>query len=187
MLTAPPDTPASLDELKPVGDGDLSAWTKAGGGTDTPCVIAPLAQYRGVENQLYRVEIHSGAGDDGVTFKWSRDNGSLIYPVDRLGDRSAVLAHLGRDAWTTITENNWVEYADDALIARHGAGLLAKVTVVDRDERTVTLDWARALRTYPRSPIRTSIRCSAAGIIAAWPATAQSRPLPATRSNLRTE
>lgn len=140
-----PNTPASFDDLKPIGNGKLSAWTDASGGADTPCIIAPSAQYRGVENQLYRVEIHSGGGDAGVTFKWSRDNGSLVFPVRKIGGQSAELAHLGRDAWTTLTEDNWVEYIDDALIARDGAGLLAKVTAVDRDEHTVKLDWANGV------------------------------------------
>ena len=40
--------------------------------------------YRGPENQLYRVEVHSGGGyigSDGVTepFKWSRDNDRLYF------------------------------------------------------------------------------------------------------------
>jgi hypothetical protein len=36
--------------------------------------------YRGTENRLYRVEIHHpGAAADGATFKWSRDNGSVVF------------------------------------------------------------------------------------------------------------
>ncbi|MEA2158727.1 MAG: hypothetical protein QOD66_1107 [Solirubrobacteraceae bacterium] len=35
--------------------------------------------YRGLENQLYRVEIHDGAGGgDSHGFTWSRDNGALV-------------------------------------------------------------------------------------------------------------
>jgi hypothetical protein len=33
-----------------------------------------------LENHLYRVEIHSVAGDE-VTFKWSRENGSVVFPM----------------------------------------------------------------------------------------------------------
>jgi hypothetical protein len=33
-----------------------------------------------LENHLYRVEIHSVAGDEG-TFKWSRENGSVVFPM----------------------------------------------------------------------------------------------------------
>jgi hypothetical protein len=33
-----------------------------------------------LENHLYRVEIHTVA-DDQVTFKWSRENGSVVFPI----------------------------------------------------------------------------------------------------------
>lgn len=49
-----------------------------------PCTIAPTSAYRGQENQLYRVEIHTGNNQTDPTgqkptptFKWSRDNGSV--------------------------------------------------------------------------------------------------------------
>ena len=37
---------------------------------DTPCDLAPSAGYRGLENQLYRVEIHREGGLGTATFKW---------------------------------------------------------------------------------------------------------------------
>jgi hypothetical protein len=45
-----------------------------------PCTIPPTSAYRGQENQLYRVEIHTGGTlkDAQPTFKWSRDNGSIV-------------------------------------------------------------------------------------------------------------
>ena len=42
--------------------------------------------YLGVENQLYRVEVHTGgtvAADHGPTFKWSRENGSVEFRIVR--------------------------------------------------------------------------------------------------------
>jgi hypothetical protein len=48
--------------------------------------------YLGTENQLYRVEIHDGGSLGEATFKWSRHNGSVLFPVERfLGPRSAQL------------------------------------------------------------------------------------------------
>ena len=74
------------------------------------CVIDPAARYRGAENQLYRVEIHrggrarpAGATAGGATFKWSRGNGSVVFPVLDLAEdtgtneTTAELATLGRD------------------------------------------------------------------------------------------
>src|SRR5271165_563283 len=51
--------------------------------TAGPCCLTTGAGYTGVENQLYRVEIHnSGSPADpadpkGATFKWSRENASV--------------------------------------------------------------------------------------------------------------
>jgi hypothetical protein len=44
-----------------------------------PCILPPTSAYRGQENQLYRVEIHTGGTlkEGQPTFKWSRDNGSI--------------------------------------------------------------------------------------------------------------
>ena len=49
--------------------------------TEEPCVLPPEARYRGMEDRLYRVEIHTGnlnekgevIGDPPKSFKWSRD------------------------------------------------------------------------------------------------------------------
>ncbi|HEY9102441.1 DUF6519 domain-containing protein [Chitinimonas sp.] len=45
------------------------------------CITAPESRYRGLENQLYRVEIHDGSANGVFTFKWSRDNGSVAAGV----------------------------------------------------------------------------------------------------------
>ena len=60
----------------------LKVRLKAGQAYTDPCTIAPDSMYRSQENQLYRVEIHTGGKvkvQDGQepTFKWSRDNGSI--------------------------------------------------------------------------------------------------------------
>jgi hypothetical protein len=70
-----------------------------------------FARYRGAENPLYRVEIHTGNLDSTgnsvsgaiPSFKWSRDNGTAVYPIvglQTLGTTSTMvtLGNLGRDA-----------------------------------------------------------------------------------------
>jgi hypothetical protein len=120
------------------------------------CHISPEAQYRGAENQLYRVEIHDGgAAWDGTmntektqpvftetttaTFKWSRDNGSVVFPVLTLKGDSVKLANLGRDHRRTLTIGDWVEVVDDDLASRGQPGKLRQITEVKTDEMTVTL------------------------------------------------
>ena len=50
--------------------------------TTDPCTISPTSNYQGAENQLYRVEIQKGGAiKDGPSFKWSRENASVVFPV----------------------------------------------------------------------------------------------------------
>jgi hypothetical protein len=47
--------------------------------------------YRGLENRLYRVEIHSGSGQGQATFVWSGHNGSVVAPVSSVDDGHVVI------------------------------------------------------------------------------------------------
>jgi hypothetical protein len=84
---------------------------------ETPCDIVVAGGYRGVENRLYRVEIHEGAGGIGTaTWKWSRDNGSVAFAIEEFldpGDRIR-LRSLGRDRYLALRQDDWVEILDDA-------------------------------------------------------------------------
>jgi hypothetical protein len=106
-------------------------------------VISPDASYRGAENQLYRVEVHDGGSVGTVgehpTFKWSRENGSVIFPVRSIAETMVGVEHLGRDRRSTLNPGDWVELVDDGVVFREGAGPLARVEAVDRDGLTVTL------------------------------------------------
>ena len=64
---------AALDEASPL----MAADAKDESATPEPCVISPEAEYRGRENQLYRVEIHDPGLAAKASFKWSRENGSV--------------------------------------------------------------------------------------------------------------
>lgn len=122
-----------------------------------PCVIDPQARYRGAENQLYRVEIHRGgrardadAAEGGATFKWSRENGSVVFPVLRVSsDATAAqttveLSSLGHDARTGLAVGDVVELVDDAYALRESADALFVVQDVDRDRMQVVLSGASA-------------------------------------------
>lgn len=111
------------------------------------CVISPESRYRGVENQLYRVEVHKGgtaAADDGTgaTFKWSRENGSVTFPIRTLSATTATLEHLGRDEHLSLKSGDWVEIVDETIALGERAGPLARVESVDPDELTVILKYA---------------------------------------------
>jgi hypothetical protein len=140
-----------LGKEKKPGTGSLSARAKKTEESKEPCLMAPEARYRGAENQLYRVEIHkSGVAWNGkkeidggnqvtaATFKWSRENGSVIFPIRQLAGTEAIVEHLGRDNRSGLCEKDWVEVIDDDHVLRGEAGPLAQVASVDRMEMKVT-------------------------------------------------
>lgn len=112
-----------------------------------PCPVPPDSRYRGMENQLYRVEIHQGNIDEIgntvagqlATFKWSRENGSVIFPIDSLAEKMVKLVHLGQDSRLSLQEKDWVEILDDDRVLRGEPGILRQVEKVDPMDLTVWL------------------------------------------------
>jgi hypothetical protein len=119
------------------------AWRPARA-EEEPRVIRPESRYRGLENQLYRIEVHH-AGTAGAepatcaTFKWSRENGSVIFPIADIGETWVSLAGLGRDDKLDLHFGDWVEVVDDACRARAAAHPLLQVVDVDVPGRRVRL------------------------------------------------
>ena len=116
---------------------------------DTPCATSPESQYRGSENQLYRVEIHAGGkfgepGEDAPTFKWSRENGSVILPIESIEGPTIVLAAIGRDERLGLKPGDVVEVVDDAYVLENRAEPLLTVESVDAETRTIELSAAPA-------------------------------------------
>jgi hypothetical protein len=139
---------------------------------EKPCHIPPAARFRGQENQLYRVEVHTGGvaastgggtasarrkgstsprSVDGATFKWSRENASVVFPVESVSGAVVALATLGRDGKLDLEVGDLVEVTDDAVAARVAddvvltdvrkhAPALRRVLAIDAAARTVTLD-----------------------------------------------
>lgn len=131
-----------------------------------PCHLPPEALYRGPENQLYRVEVHSGgpawpgapgaAGDDdglpGATFTLSRENGSVVAPIESVDGAVVILGTLGRDRKLSVEVGDWVEITDDATAARVADDLpldavrrgptLSQVSAIDYRARAITLSAA---------------------------------------------
>ena len=116
-----------------------------------PCVISPQSRYRGLENQLYRIEIHRGGvvGVVGVvsvsdktqpTFVWSRENGSVVFAVERLNDCSVKLVEGWRDARFGLAVGDVVEISYEDTVLSGAAGSLVRVTGVDLDTLTISFE-----------------------------------------------
>jgi len=121
------------------GTGRIKARAKQSAIDNTdPCIIAPNARYRGTQNQLYRVEIHEGGKVGDATFKWSRENSSVVFPLltpVQVGTSETVtvtLAHLGWDDRLSLSEKNWVELVDDDHSLQNLAEPLFQVTAIER-------------------------------------------------------
>ncbi|KRE82959.1 hypothetical protein ASG75_15590 [Rhodanobacter sp. Soil772] len=124
-----------------------------------PCAIAADARYRGCENQLYRVEIHQSGLAGAASFKWSRENGSVVFPVthhdpgavadDGSAPLTVTLARLGRDARLGLAANDWVELVDDRYTLGQRAYPLLQVLAVDAASCTVTLNVPKSTTPWP--------------------------------------
>jgi len=145
-------------QFQPANRGWLQAMAKQSSPSTDPCIINPSASYTGPENQLYRVEINRGGQAwDGVdptnataaTFKWSRENGSVIFPIASPvtsggGITTAVVESLGRDDRFGLTSGNLVEVQDDRTVLMNEAGALLAVQGIDPSSLTVTLSGVSA-------------------------------------------
>jgi hypothetical protein len=133
------------DTLTPPNRGFLRARSTKNSASTDPCTISPNSQYTGPENQLYRVEIHSGSLQISnrtaqPTFKFSRENGSVFFPiVSAAGANTFILENLGRDDRFGLAEQDWVELEDDDSVLLNRAGNLLQVQSIDRPNRKVVL------------------------------------------------
>lgn len=133
--------------------GTLKARARQPDNAETDiCSVSPQAQYRGRENQLYRVEIFSGGTGAVAQYVWSRDNGSVVFAIDKLAGAEVTVASLGRDLRSGLEIGDYVEIADDASASRIADDPLAddqpaasrramfQVTAIDAVNRVITLD-----------------------------------------------
>jgi hypothetical protein len=160
-----PKIDAAIDELNKFAEkvrlalhglsrATLRARARIEGMPEGDCNIQPEAQYRGPENQLYRVEIQRGGiawngtpdGDEpggnantAATFKWSRDNSSIYFPILNLQGDSVKLATLGRDSGRSLQVDDWVEIVADDLVLQGQPGPVRQIKSINPDELTITL------------------------------------------------
>ncbi len=128
-----------------ISRASLRARARQEHGAAEPCLIQPEARYRGVENQLYRVEIHDGGsvGSGKPTFKWSRENGSVVFSIKTfsVGEDTITLelTDLGRDSRLSLAEGDWVEIGGDGSDLKNETKPLLQVEKIDRSDMTVVL------------------------------------------------
>ncbi|QAU23613.1 hypothetical protein EO087_06135 [Dyella sp. M7H15-1] len=121
--------------------GTMSAQTAPATG-DCGCQPIPAAGYVGLENQLYRVEIHQAGDPTSATFKWSRENGSVVVAIQSVSGSSVVVNSLGPDANLGFQQGQWVEISDDTYLfgdTPNQPGLLYQIQHIEPSTLTVTM------------------------------------------------
>lgn len=86
--------------------------------------------YRGLANHLYRVEIHNGGDIGKATFKWSRDNGTVLANIERFSDNRITVTSKGTNGELGFSIGNWVEIIDDRHELWREPGTFLKLTNV---------------------------------------------------------
>ena len=166
------DQVPGFDEAEPGAAARLTTGVADVAVEPDPCRVPPSGGYKGLENQLYRVEIHDPGGLSGAgraTFKWSRDNGTVATRITEIPalDR-IVVESVGRDAVLGFSDGDWVEITDDV---RDLAGLPGEMRRIQAgggvDETTLTI---RLTEPLPAG---------------AFPTDAQGRTTPARNTRLR--
>ena len=133
------DQASEWDALVARSTGQMSARSLPVQATGNPCLLPPGAGYTRLENQLYRVEVHKGGTLADATFKWSRDNASLITAIENFNGQVITAHDLGRDEASGFANGQWVEIGDDGAELSGLAGQLIQIDHIDESARTVTL------------------------------------------------
>jgi Family of unknown function (DUF6519) len=109
---------------------------------DDPCELPPTGGYRGLENQLYRVEIHNpGQPGAGATFKWSRENASVGSRVASIISGTELeLQSVGRDDVLRFNIGDRVEITDDIREFAQVRGEMRRITGIEETTRRIQLD-----------------------------------------------
>lgn len=130
------DLPGWANLIAP-STGVLTTGTFEVASTDDPCELPPTGGYRGLENQLYRVEIHDpGQPGGSATFKWSRENASVGSRIASMVSSTELeLETLGRDDVLRFNTGDWVEITDDVRELSQSSGEMRRITVNDATRR----------------------------------------------------
>jgi Family of unknown function (DUF6519) len=119
--------------------GRLSTQTATYGSTD-PCIIPPVGGYTGLENQLYRIEIHDAGAPGTATFKWSRENASVeARLLNVVSGTSFTVDSVGRDAVLGLQGGDWIELTDNVHELNGLPGLMLQIATNGVDGATLTI------------------------------------------------
>ena len=130
---------------------NMPAWQKL----TTPssgALTAQLLNPSQLGNQLYRIEIHQ-SGDDqtAVTFKWSRENGSVLASVQQVtvdsttNQATIFLDQLQSALPSPFSIGEWVELSNEGLVLQGQPGYLLQIVGMLDDNNALQVNWPQGL------------------------------------------
>ena len=115
-------------------------------------VLSP-AGYTGLENHLYRVEVHAGGRSAEATFKWSRDNGSVVAPVAAVEPDRLVIASTSSEE-ARFSDGMWVEPEDEGTARCGHVPRLIRIDSIAGDSLITSPPWPLERKTSSYRLIR---------------------------------
>ncbi len=98
---------------------------------DKPGITNNQGNYLGVENRLYRVEIHESGLLGKASFKWSRDNGSTVSAIASISGNVIKLKNTIQEAYKLFKQSPedqpWVEILTEEQELNNQPGVLVQI------------------------------------------------------------
>ncbi|MEL6721154.1 MAG: DUF6519 domain-containing protein, partial [Bacteroidota bacterium] len=113
-----------------------------------PCTPFSSTGFRGLENQLYRIEIQKSGSINNATYKWSRENGSvetLIYSVD---GSTLKVQSTGKDDVLGFAAGQWCEIVNDYSTFHNIPYPLVKIKEVKNATKEILLDPSSSIPSF---------------------------------------
>ncbi len=142
------EIPAWNDLVQPSA-GRLTTGTFQAPEDPNPCLVPPSGGYKGLENRLYRVEVHSVDDSGSAAFKWARHNASVAAAVQRIQGDTLTVDSTGRDAELRFSAGDWIEVTDDARELAGLPGIMRKIASVADATRSLVLEEALPGGVFP--------------------------------------
>ncbi len=148
-----PDAVEAWDARNAPSAGRLSTGTVEIPDEENPCLLPPSGGYRGLENRLYRVEIHDAGKIGKATFKWARHNASVESRVIAVDGSALTVTQSKWDAMRRFKVNDWVEVTDDVRELAGNQGEMRRIDEINYDKNTITLSGSLPAEDFPASTL----------------------------------
>lgn len=128
---------AEWNKLIAASTGMMNAQTKSLEEKENPCLLPPQSGYLRLENQLYRVEVHTEGSRGKATFKWSRDNATVETTIEAIDGYNITVADIGKDEVLGFAADQWVEIVDEESTLKGIPHPLVQIDKIDHPETRV--------------------------------------------------